>query len=1018
MKGFVHFEQRVLALGLAGIVAVTAFPVGGQQVWAAELPNEETSDVYQSIVTGEEMHTVVLTGEEPELYRFVPETSGLYRFYSIGEEDTYGYIYDEEHNLLAEANDGGDGLNFMLEVELEEGTTYYLQSGFFLEEEGEITSVIEAVSETDTYELPQDTFGLDEETTESEEEKREETSITEINEPDEIAADTAVSGDYKYTVLSNGTVKIVQYTGTEAKVTIPTKIAGKTVTVIGGGAFTDCVCTNPVGWYGAQGNEKVQAVTIPKTVTAIQYGAFYNCKTLKTVTFEKGSQLKTIEGLAFQWSGLTQIAIPNKVTDIGIGVFQCCYNLSDVKLGTGLSKIPTGTFYSCTALTKIQIPNNIKAIDYGAFESSGLIEVTIPDSVTELGECAFLFCDKLEKAWIGEGITEIRRSTFFGTVKLSSIHLPKSLKVIGDGSFGSCKITELILPESVESIGTAAFSECDKLQKVQLPKSLKIIESYAFCDCKSLKKVIGGENVIELGVSAFENCTQAEVLGILKGKLECYSVRTFYGNQTISSLKIPSSVTEIQYKAFAENINLSNITFTNNLEKVASDAFENTAWYKKQPNGLVYAGSVAYTYKGTLPANTTLTIKKGTKGIGAGAFQKQTNLVNVKLPNGVKVIDVGAFADCTSLKKIELPSSVQEIGWGAIGFQQGSYGTYYEHDYDYWIEDIDNAYDWYNIPDQVYVEMNLAYDFELEYIKRLPGFVIIADKGSAGEEYAKKYGITYQERTKFNIQYNLNGGKNASGNPATYSKSGNTITLKNPTKSGYIFKGWYTDAGFKNKITKINKGSIGDKTLYAKWEVAVNKLTLNKTKATLVKDETLTLKATVTPTNAANKAVTWKSSNTKVATVTSSGKITAKGVGTAIITCTAKDGSRKSATCKITVRKYTNTEAFVARIYTKALGRSADISGMKYWVGEINARRKTPVAVAELFITSPEFTNKKLNNKEYVKVLYRTFMGREYDQGGLDYWVGRLNKGESRKAVLESFAGCQEFKNIVKSFGL
>ena len=1000
MKGFVHFEQRVLALGLAGIVAVTAFPAGGQQVWAAELPNEETSDAYQSIVTGEEMHTVVLTGEEPELYQFVPETSGLYRFYSIGEEDTYGYIYDEEHNLLAEANDGGDGLNFMLEVELEEGTTYYLQSGFFLEEEGEITSVIEAVSETDTYELPQDTFGLDEETTESEEEKREETSIAEINEPDEIAADTAVSGDYKYTVLSNGTVKIVQYTGTEAKVTIPTKIAGKTVTVIGGGAFTDCVCTNPVGWYGAQGNEKVQTVTIPKTVTAIQYGAFYNCKTLKTVTFEKDSQLKTIEGLAFQLSGLTQIIIPNKVTDIGIGVFDSCYKLSDVKLGTGLSEIPEYTFYGCDALAEIQIPDNIKAIKFGAFLNSGLVEITIPDSVTELGERAFMYCDKLQKVWIGEGITEIGEAAFWNAEKLSSVHFPLSLEVIGDNSFDDCDITELILPKNVEAIGAAAFRGCDKLQKVQLPKSLKIIASYAFYDCKSLKKVAGGENVTNLGVGVFENCTQAEISGLLKSKLMCYSARAFYGNQTISSLKIPSSVTEIQYKAFAENINLSNITFTNNLEKVASDAFENTAWYKKQPNGLVYAGSVAYTYKGTMPANTTLTIKKGTKGIGAGAFQKQTNLVNVKLPSDVKVIDVDAFADCTSLKKIELPSSVQEIGWGAIGFQQGS-----DAEYDY-------KYNWESD------EGCLARDLGTTYIKRLPGFVIIADKGSAGEEYAKKYGITYQERTKFNIQYNLNGGKNASGNPATYSKSGNTITLKNPTKSGYIFKGWYTDAGFKNKITKINKGSIGDKTLYAKWAVAVNKLTLNKTKATLVKDETLTLKATVTPTNAANKAVTWKSSNTKVATVTSSGKVTAKGVGTAIITCTAKDGSRKSATCKITVRKYTNTEAFVARIYTKALGRSADISGMKYWVGEINARRKTPVAVAELFITSPEFTNKKLNNKEYVKVLYRTFMGREYDQGGLDYWVGRLNKGESRKAVLESFAGCQEFKNIVKSFGL
>lgn len=200
--------------------------------------------------------------------------------------------------------------------------------------------------------------------------------------------------------------------------------------------------------------------------------------------------------------------------------------------------------------------------------------------------------------------------------------------------------------------------------------------------------------------------------------------------------------------------------------------------------------------------------------------------------------------------------------------------------------------------------------------------------------------------------------------------------------------------------------------------IKVSKIALNKTGATLMKNETLDLKATVTPSNAANRAVTWKSSNTKVATVNSRGKVTAKSPGTATITCAAKDGSGKKATCKITVRKYTEIEGYVSRLYTRALGREAEPAGMKYWVQEIRSKRRTPVQVAECFFFVPEFTDEKLNNTEFVKTLYRAFMGREYDKPGLDYWVAWLDRGESRKTIVKTFAGCEEFQKIIRGFGL
>lgn len=172
-----------------------------------------------------------------------------------------------------------------------------------------------------------------------------------------------------------------------------------------------------------------------------------------------------------------------------------------------------------------------------------------------------------------------------------------------------------------------------------------------------------------------------------------------------------------------------------------------------------------------------------------------------------------------------------------------------------------------------------------------------------------------EEFEVYAINYELNGGINHTENPASYDKT-MEITFKEPTRTGYTFKGWYKEADFTNVITSIAKGTTGAITVYAKWEnnaeentgnntennteQKVTKITLNKTKVGLTKGKTVTLKATVTPDNAANQAVTWKSSNPKVATVDSNGKVKTLKLGKATITATAADGSGVSATCQVT----------------------------------------------------------------------------------------------------------------------
>jgi hypothetical protein len=134
--------------------------------------------------------------------------------------------------------------------------------------------------------------------------------------------------------------------------------------------------------------------------------------------------------------------------------------------------------------------------------------------------------------------------------------------------------------------------------------------------------------------------------------------------------------------------------------------------------------------------------------------------------------------------------------------------------------------------------------------------------------------------------------------------------------------------------------------------------------------------------------------------------------------CTTYGITQGTYTLKQNRDKNYKVTQFVNRCYTQALGRKGDASGLNSWTGTLLNKKKTPKAVAKSFVFSGEATKKNLNNTEFVKMLYRLYMGREADNGGLKYWVGLLDKGTSRQKVNDSMAGSKEFTQIVKSYGL
>ena len=195
---------------------------------------------------------------------------------------------------------------------------------------------------------------------------------------------------------------------------------------------------------------------------------------------------------------------------------------------------------------------------------------------------------------------------------------------------------------SVTSIGHFAFGGCRGLTSIEIPNSVTGFGNYAFRYCRDLTSIEIPNSVTSIGSYAFEGCSG------------------------LTSIEIPNSVTSIGESAFEGCSGLTSIEIPNSVTSIGDGAFDGTAWYNNQPNGLIYAGKVLYKYKGTMPDNTSITIKDGTLGIAGGAFYNCDGLTSVVIGNSVTSIGDWAFYDCSGLTSIEIPGSVTSIGESAF----------------------------------------------------------------------------------------------------------------------------------------------------------------------------------------------------------------------------------------------------------------------------------------------------------------------------------------------------------------
>ena len=216
--------------------------------------------------------------------------------------------------------------------------------------------------------------------------------------------------------------------------------------------------------------------------------------------------------------------------------------------------------FSGSGLTSITIPSSVTSLGEACFSlCSGLTSITIPSSVTSLGDLCFFGCSSLTSITIPSSVTSLGVACFSACVSLTSITIPSSVTSL-DCFSGCSGLLSITIPSSVTSLGGACFSGCSSLTSITIPSSVTSMGYDCFRDCSGLKSITIPSSVTSLGWHCFWNCSGLTSITI-PSSVTLLGKSCFEGCSGLTSITIPSSVTSLGDYCFSDCKNLKTVYF-------------------------------------------------------------------------------------------------------------------------------------------------------------------------------------------------------------------------------------------------------------------------------------------------------------------------------------------------------------------------------------------------------------------------------------------------------------------------